>query len=287
MIIYSMQKSLNAVFTIICINSGILLGSESDKKVIDALTKKFQQKYQAQVADKEINDLAQNILKKCGISRPVIILQNKNISTCCVVAEPFNHPQEFMIVGTADKGNIKQQKSINLITAHIYHETGHIANDDASRKTKISRTILGGSMILGSGCAVAYKSFQNSGNIGIAGLMGFGAMLAAIPIEALTFMYQSRHREIHTDEFMYEHMIQHGKIASVITEIHSRMSQPEDELPEFLSDHPSNRIRAGIGIYCLQKNGIQIKDLLQNLPADLDEELKEDFRKQIERRRLE
>ena len=283
--IYSIQKILITVFAIIFISSGILFGSELDKKVIAELTVRYQQEYQAQVADKEINDLAQNILKDCGITRPVIILQNKKLSNCSVVAMPSKHPQEFMILGTADKGNVKRQKSIDLITASIYHETGHIANDDATRKAEISRNILAGGMYLiglCGGCAVAYKSFQSSGNIGLAVLIGFGAIVGTVATESLTCMYQSRHKEMRADKFMYEHMIQHGKIAAVITEIHSRMSQQEDELPEFLNTHPSERIRASLGIHCLQKNGIKIKDLIQNLPAELDEELKKDFCKQIE-----
>ncbi len=254
---------------------------DNDQAIIDELTEKYKKQYDAHEADPVINDIVQEALKKCGITKPIIVLQYDSGYISHAVCTPAKHPQEYIIVGT--------KQSLDAIIAAIYHEIGHVAHDDVSTNTIIKDTIYHygsrGLSLLGG--VVTRQSFQKyvKEMPVVSTVVGALAIITTFLTSAV-FLPKYKHSimEGDADIFAYENLIKHQRLDTAIGKISDHLYQHEfglKSLPPCVSGYPTDFERANLGIIALQKHGISITHLIDNLPDTLDEGLKKYFPAQV------
>lgn len=260
---------------------------KTEAQVIEEIVQYWKKKYNAHNADSEINEIAQDALKKCGVTQPVIILQNdtldslrKNAYTC---ADPLlKHPQLVMVIGT-------KNTYLDQIISTIYHEIGHVINKDVSLDTALKTIQDGKKALVLSSLAMLSTHLLLSKHVRSIPLKFAASTASGLALFANHFLNsQKKHTEVElrADQFMYESLIKHNKLSTAVGTISDYLYEHEyglKSLPSFATGYPTNLERAKLGITILQEQGIDISELLHNLPQDLDEGIKQSFPAQIKK----
>jgi len=271
---------LLACFGVLSCNASNSEKNSSQDLIIQELKEKFKKQFDAYDADETINGIVQKTLKDCDITRPVVVLQSRNMSNAYTAAQPFIHPQEFMIIGT--KG-----QTLDQITGTIYHEVGHVAHGDVLWKKKLLNSCrswgaIGISVLAGLGAGLKFNKHIKKPLLSVT--IGILAALTTFVSGAFAFKYKDSFKELRADAFAYKNLVKHGKLDIAIGVISDHLSQHEfglRSLPSFVCGYPSNLQRAQMGLDVMQQEGINIAHLIKNLPEDLDQGLKEHFPGQI------
>jgi hypothetical protein len=251
----------------------------ADQKTVATLKEKFKKKFDAHEADPKINEIVQSALKKCNVNQPIIVIQNDTSDFTCVTLDPYVHPQVFMLIGT--KGRTQDQ-----IIGDIYHEVGHIVNGDVSQTKKINlfRTANFGipsvSVLTGLLVGSFFKNYMRRMPI-TSIFLGLTASISTFFISRCYFQHKESIQEGKADAFEYEHLLKDDRLDIAINQISeyilkdARLSVPP--LPSFIGGYPTPLERAKIGLRVLEKNNFNIAELINNLPENLDERVKQDF----------
>lgn len=253
--------------------------TDQDQQTIATLKEKFKKEFDAHDADPKIDGLVQSALKKCNVDQPIIVIQNDKNDFTCVTLDPYIHPQIFMLIGT-------KNKTQDQIIGDIYHEVGHIANGDVSQTKKLNllRTANFGipsvSVLTGLLVGSFFKNYAKRMPI-TSIFLGLTASISTFFISRCYFQHKESIQEGKADAFEYEHLLKDNRLDIAINQISeyiyndARLSVPP--LPSFIGGYPTPLERAKIGLRVLEKNNINITELINNLPENLDERVKEDF----------
>lgn len=259
----------------------------ADAQIIQQIKDEAKKKYNADDADETINEIVQTALKECGINRSIIVLQSNDRGDAYTYANPNKHSQEFMMIGT--KG-----QALDQITATVYHELGHVAHGDQLRKIKYQDQILfygiiALSLMTGFGAKLSFQKYVHKNKLASV-LVGGLATLTTLSSAFILDRYNNSLKECKADTFAYEHLVKHNKLANAVGQISDYLANHEhlincgkSPLPFFATGYPTDLQRAKIGIDVLQQQGINISDLVKNLPEDFDAGIKQHFPDQIKK----
>lgn len=225
--------------------------------------------------DPKIREIAEEALKSCGIKRNIVLLQRNEGNNSYTTCHP-NDDQVYLAIG------VKNQ-TLDQITGSIYHEIGHIANNHTtSIFNKWYPKVLANSVwpIFGY---FLWTSFNPGTSLKYSLPMALGvATLKSIPfVLGLSGLNACRNRtkERQADQFGYKKLIEHKKITVALGEISDYIFCHENERPQTIADkifgdYPSHLERAKIGIEEFQKADLNMENIVTNLPADMDQGLK-------------
>ncbi len=297
MIFYSYQimeafmkiRLFSLIYFSICISLSLLSADQLPKtepQIIEEIVQFYKQKYDAHIADPEIDEIAQEALEKCGIRQPIIILQNDTLDTLSnnahICGDPlFKNPQLVMVIGT-------KRTYLDQMIASIYHEIGHIVNNDVSIEIASKKIQHNKKALMLSALSMPATYFLLSKHVRSTPLKFAASAVSGLAIFTNHFLnsqYKKKEIEQRADRFMYENLIKHNKLTTAIGHISDYLFNEEKRksLPWFATGYPTDLERAKMGITILQEQGIDISELLHNLPEELDEGIKKTFPQQIKK----
>ena len=247
----------------------------ADAELIKQVTDDRKAYFKAREADDNIKALVQEALKNCNFTRPVIVLQTDEVEGAWATAFPSIHPQEFIVVSTK---NVSSQ----VLESYIYHEIGHLHNGDISlkkleRDVNLIKAVSWAALATGIGCAMLCSKGK-----GYKALSGIGGFLGVATTNSIYFQYKHAAMELNADRFGYEQLLKNKKIAPALARVdYFLKAYQADPTPDWAApltnNYPGDLKRARVGLEIMKKHGINIPDLMKNLPQDLDESVKTDL----------
>lgn len=245
-------------FSVLSCNASGCEKINSEAKIIQEIRDEIKKQFDADEADEIINDLVQDALKKCGIKRPIIVLQRRGGDNSYAYSCPSKHPQEFIIVGT-------EGEKLDQITFSIYHEVGHLAHGDLLfQKRQFDCYYARGSMVLSSVIGLfiglRFYKFMKNPIVGLAAGVAIGGMstVLAIALGAGYKFYRDSLKELKADTFAYDNLVKHGKLNAAIMRISDFLYTYEfnsgiTQLPAFVCGYPNDLQRAQNGLNVFAK----------------------------------
>lgn len=259
----------------LCTVAHAMTNQITDSKVLALKAqKKVQTEHNAYPADPTISAIIEHALNTAGITRTIVPLQTETTDNAFVSTELSLSPQEFMIIGI-------KNKSLDQITAAIYHEVGHVVYEDCSlnaenashqltiRQLQLAILIaVATSALISRTCGLSLAK-----SIAISALTGLASLLSSV----FYTQHQKSLIEARADRFAYEHLLKNNLLHIALTKLADHLARYEYEfarIPAIFSGYPDELQRAKIGLEVLVKQGINITTLMENLPNDLDEGIK-------------
>lgn len=279
-----MIKVVLFVFVFVLFENICQSNQSAEVDIVQQIKNEAKKKYNADDADETINEIVQIALKKCGINRSIIVLQTNDSSNSYTYADPDKHSQEFMIIGT-------RGQDLDQIIATIYHELGHVVHGDMLRKIKYQDAIFfygagALSLMVGFSSMLVFRKYVYKSKL-TSVLIGGVSTLTTLSSEFILNRYHQSLKECRADAFAYEHLVKHNKLATAVGQISDYLANHEylkkQQLPLFVTGYPTDLQRAKIGLDVLQQQGINILDLIEKLPEDLDAGIKQNFPNQIKK----
>ena len=220
----------------------------------------------------------------CGITEPIIILQNEHSTNSGVYPltdELGNHIKALVIGVADDKKN--GEVSLGYIKHSIYHECGHIVNGDVYPESRIKGALTLGAILglnLISGKNIYNITKQVSKSVGICsgilgGIVTTGfSLTAGVAIKAAHW----RPKELNADIFAIRTLIKQNDFEPIIISfldltfsMDEGMSNYKNE-PDFLHDHPPYKERAHQILIELRHANIDFKNLPLANASDFSKE---------------
>lgn len=257
--------------------------------ILQKITDGIKTRYNAQDPFPALRAAAEDLLKRCGITRPIIILQSNELYSSKVTSDPRaprGYFQEYMIIGTNCSGD-------SMLTS-IYHEIGHIAAGDVSLDglmAKAYHNISSGIISCGAMGLAGYLSKMQKKSvltsIVFAGAAGCGTWLAS----RWNALRKNVLKEKRADIFAYNKMLEHGELGlfclNMIENIwkHENIESRCSMWQKTFSGYPAYLERAKFGIDVLSEKGISLKQFTEDITKidAIDPRLKEDFQKQTQK----
>jgi hypothetical protein len=259
---------------------------------LNRLREKFARQKNLSPLHSIIEDEVKRAFEVCGITEPMIVLQNLNStnSACYPLVDELYYPVKALVVGVEDH---RGACPLPLIRHSIFHECGHLVAGDVDQNIKkhIPSLLINGSLSI---CAaiLAAKVLKDSPKIvRILGGMGIGFMslfgLGRLYHKTIG-AYQTRKIEYEADVFAAQKLISlhdYHTIAYGFLDLTYNCDEGKRNWKNehwFFHDHPEYIERARIILDELKKANID----LNNLPLDshLDkQEVQERFSNQIKK----
>lgn len=255
-------------------------GEFSDNPVIEQIAQEYKKELDAEVAHPEIKNLVQEALDKCGITRPIIIMQHRKYTASFAHSKPTIDPQEFLAISV-------RQKTIQQIEGDIYHEIGHLHHGDVQITKKLAdrRFFFTAQAATIASIGLSFIKSPLKSNI-TSSIMACGIGLCAFMTGAFLNQYKNSLIEARADEFAYSKLLEHGKLhiaLGIISDYLWYHEYGEKNIPFFISGYPTRLNRARMGLQIIKDNGYNIVELMQNLPEELDSGVKEHILNQIQK----
>jgi hypothetical protein len=274
------------IFSLLAIQSFVAYPMNPQNMQKQAVIDDAAKKLAASLPDPEIEQLIKESVEKSEIKEKVIALQRNNGDNS-YAGKLINNPYHYIALGV-------QGKTLQDIESAAYHECGHIKLGHVSDNThkKEAWLIRSGQITSLSLAALAfYKTFKNFGKsyfskFARSSIVSFITLCGSLAPFLAYKKYQKHNIEVAADKFMYDQFIKQKKIGAICGQVSDYLFHHEflpRDLHWVATGYPSNFKRAQIGLQALVEQGYNIKQLLENMPADTDPGVKENFAKQIQK----
>jgi hypothetical protein len=244
----------------------------SENPLIEQIAQECAKKHGAKKADPKIQELVQEALNKCGITRPIIIMQRNYNPNSYVYSNPIVHPQEFLLVGLSasqDENGKINYKTLDEITADVYHEIGHLHHGDMQISRVYTDKFLALTTMFVAPIASMSLTFMKSpfeSKI-LSGITALGAGFAASLGSFFATIYSNSLRESRADKFAYSKLLEHGKLDIALDQVYEWLrfheTRPRD-LPPCVGGYPISLNRARMGLQIIKDNGHNISELIKD-----------------------
>lgn len=259
-------------------NEALLLQPELAEQIAE-----IKEHYKAVNPEAQILGLARDALDKSNIKESIIVLQTADDDNSYTVTESDPDQKYFVL---------SMQYTFAQIEAIIYHECGHLFYNHQSPTTDYKDKVATSSAFLPFMVTPLMTSFKEW-KASLLKKIGLSATLGAIMVIASSTGLHvwerntNQFEEWQADEFMYEMLLEQHKVVPVLEKISDNIEEHEDDddtwLDSWFSTHPTYLNRAAQGIAILKKYGYSIKAIIENLPSDMDDRIKELFPEQIKK----
>lgn len=215
----------------------------------------------AEKANPDIQKMAMAVLKDCGITTPVTVLQ---IGFNNAYFKSPRTLQDYIVVGTVHFDDNARRLTQGL----VYHEIGHMNHGHQSFGSRtIEAVLVHGSIASSILSTYATRNIVKkyiTSKKGIPTIIGLGIGYGPLRIGELIDTYRQRIKEKNADAFAYITLLEHGKkdiCFEYIGEFILLGSSDKKQYAFFeTSTHPASLERAKMGLRMLQKYGIDIHD---------------------------
>lgn len=235
---------------------------ENPTSDLEDVTQKIKQEMDLCDPTPEIRSIAEEALKTCGVTEPVIILQDQNVSDSVVHRLTSDNR---LIIAVGVKGGVP----LPFIKWSIYHECAHIVYGDVNSSNtflNLGRRALeiGAAYYVASQCNAVMQKMVSKFPRYLANALVFVAAseVAGRAYHKIVVNYDARVRERRADIFAAQTLIhkKHDITSCVVTFVNFKL---ENTFALF-NDHPSDKERAEIILKEFKKANVDF----ENLPLD-------------------